>query len=117
MRVQLQGQALRLRIDEAELARLLAGETVTNATYWPDGDRGLQQLILGSDNGWHRADDGWRVTLADADVRALAARLPSREGLRVEIAGRDGTRLKVLFDVDVRDSTHRRFPGKIKPTS
>ena len=39
MKVQLQRQAVRLRVDEEELAQLLAGESVENLTRF-GGDRG-----------------------------------------------------------------------------
>lgn len=112
MRVQQQGQALRLRIDEAELASLLAGGTVENATRWPDGRDERQQLALAAQHGWRRGSDGWRMELADAAVRGLAAGLPSRDGLSFELAAPGGATLEVLFDVDVRDSVRRRRENK-----
>ena len=112
MRVQLQGQALRLRIDEAELATLLAGGVVENATRWPDGRDERQQLALAMQHGWRRGDDGWHMELADAAVRELAACLPSRDGLSFELTAPGGGALKVLFDVDVRDSVRQRRADK-----
>jgi len=112
MRVQLQGQMLRLRIDEAELAILLAGGTVENATCWPDGRDEQQRLALAAQYGWRRGDGGWRIELADAAVRELAARLPSRDGLSFELAVSEGRALEVLFDVDVRDSVRQRRINK-----
>lgn len=107
MRVQQQGQAVRLRVDEAELAQLLAGGTVENLTRWPDGRGEAQRVALGAAHAWQRGGDGWRMQLADADVRALAARLPSRDGLAFALDG-----LEVTFDVDVRDSARRLKAGK-----
>jgi hypothetical protein len=112
MRVQQQKQSLRLRIDEAELAGLLAGGTVENATRWPDGRTERQQLALASQLGWRRDDDGWHLALPDAAVRELAARLPSRDGLSFELVVPGGAALRVLFDVDVRDSVRQRHAGK-----
>lgn len=112
MRVQLQGQTLRLRIDEAELAILLAGGMVENAAHWPDGRNERQQLALGPQHGWRRSSEGWHVDLADAAVRELAARLPSRDGLSFELAVPEGRALAVLFDVDVRDSVRQRHTNK-----
>jgi hypothetical protein len=108
MKVQLQEQALRLRIDEAELARLLAGGTLENVTRWPDSRDERQRLAIATQHGWRRSDDGWQVELADAAVRELAARLPSRDGLSFELALPGGGALEVLFDVDVRDSVRQR---------
>lgn len=107
MRVQQQGQALRLRIDEAELAQLLAGEAVENTTRWPDGRVEAQCVALAEASGWQRTDDGWRVELPQAEVRALAGRLPSRDGLAFALDG-----LEVTFDVDVRDRARRMKEGR-----
>lgn len=112
MRVQQQGQSLRLRINEAELARLLAGETVQNETCWPDGQVERQQLVLAEHDDWHRHETGWRMALADADARDLALRLPSRDGLQRELPVPGGSTLCVLFDVDVRDSVRQRRSSK-----
>ena len=107
MRVQQRQQSLRLRIDESELARLLVGETVENAMRWPDGRVEVQRVALTEAAGWLRTDDGWRVQLPQAEVRALAARLPSRDGLAFALDGLD-----VAFDVDVRDSARRVMEGR-----
>ncbi|WP_049621205.1 hypothetical protein [Frateuria defendens] len=112
MKVQLQGQALRLRIDEAELAQLLDGAAVGNRTHWPDGRVERQQLALGEAPGWQRDGEGWRVVLNDGEVRAFAARLPSREGLPMTLPVPDGEALELLFDVDVRDSVRHRRGGR-----
>lgn len=108
MRVQQQSQSLRLRIDEAELARLLAGDAVQNETCWPDGRIERQRLALAEQLDWQRDGDGWRVTLPASEVHALAARLPSRDGLSWEIPVPGGEALRILFDVDVRDSARKR---------
>ncbi len=112
MRVQQHDQSLRLRIDEAELARLLEGGTVRNDTRWPDNHVQGQRIVLGLALAWQRDPEGWCVTLPEVEVRTLAARLPSREGLEFElpIAGHDG--LRIRFDVDVRDSARRRMARK-----
>jgi len=109
MKVQLQDQTLRLRIDEAELAQLLGGASVGNRTHWPDGSVESQQLALGDAHGWQRTGDGWKVMLADAEVRSFASRLPSRDGLEIALPVPGAEPLQLLFDVDVRDSVrHRR---------
>lgn len=112
MRVQTRDQALRLRVDEPELARLLAGEVVDNSTNWPDARVSHQRLVLADEHGWQRDASGWCLRLAASAVRQLAARLPSREGLSIELPVPDGEPLQVLFDVDVRDSARRRYPRK-----
>ncbi|GAB2561041.1 hypothetical protein ISP15_15780 [Dyella jejuensis] len=109
MRVQLEGQALRLRIDETELTRLLAGDAVENRTQLPDGQVEAQQVRLASCIAWRRHQAGWRIELPEAQVRALSERLPSRDGLQFELAVTDGHALQLLFDVDVRDSARKRL--------
>jgi hypothetical protein len=109
MRVQLEGQTLRLRIDEAELAQMLAGGIAENRTCLPDGRLEMQQVRLASQLGWRRDDARWCIDLPDADVRALSARLPSREGLHFELPTPQGDTLQILFDIDVRDSARKRL--------
>lgn len=118
MKVQFQQQSLRLRVDEDELARLLAGETVTDT------------LRLGTGAGWSlalRLNAGAAVISATAGdcqvalpidaVRELQARLPSREGVCFESsAGSHSVRLQL--DVDVRDSMRRRNAVRpLKPSA
>jgi hypothetical protein len=109
MRVQLEGQTLRLRIDEAELSHMLGGGVAENHTRWPDGRHDIQQVRLAPQLGWQRDDTLWRIDLPDTDVRALSARLPSREGLHFDLPTPDGGTLQLLFDVDVRDSARKRL--------
>lgn len=108
MKVQLEGQHLRLRIDEDELARLLAGDAIVaqtdfagcfrvNASLQADG-RALPAL---------EGDAGdWRFILPEDEVRALTARLPTRDGL-VWTLSSGPQLLELRFDVDVRDSARR----------
>jgi uncharacterized protein YhdP len=109
MRVQQQQQILRVRIQEAELASLLAGESVVNATRWPDGERQRQRVALGEKLTWQREPDGWCLSIPAAEVKALAARLPSKDGLAWSLADGEGPALDIRFDIDVRDSTRRRY--------
>jgi hypothetical protein len=108
MRVQLERQTLRLRIDETELAQLLAGGVAENRTCLPDGRTEIQRVRLGR-LAWQRDDACWHIELPDDDVRALSARLPSREGLQFKLSTQDGNDLQILFDVDVRDSARKRL--------
>ncbi|WP_233842117.1 hypothetical protein [Dyella sp. 2HG41-7] len=109
MRVQLEGQSLRLRIDEAELARLLSGDTVQNRTTLPDGRIETQGLRLTSKIAWRRDDATWLIDLPSAEVRALSERLPSRDGLQFSLPTPHDDALEILFDIDVRDSTRKRL--------
>jgi hypothetical protein len=114
MRVQLEGQTLRLRVDEAELAQLLSGSFVENRTQLPDGHVEVQSVRLANALAWGREDAIWNIDLPEADVRALGNRLPSRDGLHFHFQSSTAQILEVLFDVDVRDSTRRRLPKSIE---
>lgn len=109
MRVQLEGQSLRLRIDEEELARLLSGSSVDNRTGLPDGHIEMQQLSLAPRIDWQREGTVLHISLPEGDVRALSERLPTRDGLRFSLSTPGGEVLHVMFDVDVRDSVRKRL--------
>ena len=109
MKVQLEGQTMRLRIVEDELARLLDGDAVDAATSLSP------QVVL-----------HWRLLLcnieapsliADADVlcvrlsrdafKAFASARPRRDGLHFDWTDTGAEPLQVTVEIDVRDS-HRR---------
>jgi hypothetical protein len=108
MRVQWEGQSLRLRIDEEELARLLEGGSADNRTSLPDGHVEMQQVSLSHRIEWKREGMVRHICLPEADVRALSERLPTREGLAFSLSTPSGETLQILFDVDVRDSARKR---------
>lgn len=109
MKVQMQGQSMRLRIDETELSRLQAGQVVGNLTRFPGGAclclavrqvESLSPVLL-------TTDGGWRLDLPRGLLEPYVARLPCREGLRLDFPA-GGERLEVGFEVDVRDSVRIR---------
>lgn len=110
MKVQLQDQAMRLRLDEAELAQLRAGESVENLTrFGGNGGWGTAVSLHGGDQAV-LLDGGTycRLVLPREAVEALAGRLPCRDGLAFPLYLDDGTTLQLQFDVDVRDSVRQR---------
>jgi len=109
MRVQLEGQNLRLRIDEDELARLLEGGSVDNRTSLPDGHIEIQQLSLSPRIEWRRENTVLHIYLPEPAVRGLSERLPTRDGLQFALSTPSGETLQILFDVDVRDSARKRL--------
>lgn len=110
MKLQLQGQRMRLRLDEAELARLLAGEAIVNATELGTGLRCCQSLRLHADAqpSLQATPGEWHVGLPDAAVRDYVQRLPCREALEFALACDDNAVLMLHFEVDVRDSLQLR---------
>lgn len=105
MKVQMQGQALRFRIDEAELAALLAGAETVNRSVLPGGGTFVQALTLAERGGaaLECASGHWHLRLPRAEVEAYIGRLPCREGLEFRLE-----RVQLTFEVDVRDSVRKR---------
>lgn len=120
MKVQLQQQSMRLRVDEEELARLLVGESVENLTrFGGSGGWGVALSLHAGDQAV-LLDGGTfcRLVLPREAVEALAARLPCREGRGFGIALDDDSMLQLQFDVDVRDSVRQRgAQRRSKPAS
>ena len=111
MKVQMQGQSLRLRVDEDELARLLAGGAVDNATVaGPDALVRQRLRMVPGDFPTFEADAlAWSFGLPEAPLRDYVARLPCRDALEFVLPADDAP-LALSFEVDVRDSVRRRGP-------
>lgn len=115
MKVQLQTRRLRLRVDEAELATLLGGESIRltlvhgPAIHWTY----TVSLAAALDGVDLAAPAPARVSirLPHGAVQAYAATLPRRDALSFEIesSGQGADALeRVDFEVDVRDSIRAR---------
>jgi hypothetical protein len=115
MKLQLEGQNLRIRIGEEELARLLGGQAIEVVTQCADVFAVRCSLALTSVDAASLSGSpaDWRVALPEAEVRRHASVLPTRDGLHFVLPGaREEDNLQLLFDVDVRDSVRqRRKPG------
>lgn len=113
MKLQLHAQHVRLRLDEAELAVLLEGGEAANRTCFP-GTTFVQSLALADvqDAILDVASGNLRVQLPRSAIEAYCAQLPCRDGLEFLIAGeKDTGALRLVFEVDVRDSVRRRGPA------
>ena len=111
MKIQIEGQHLRVRIDEDELARLLAADAIEAHTRFADAFAiGFElQLIEAEVAKLTGQANAWSIALPEAAVREHAGRLPTRDGLRFVLPGRSAEgALTLLFDVDVRESVKRR---------
>lgn len=109
MKVQIQSQSVRLRIDENELAELLAGKWVTSRTDLGalGGFSCALQLHAGEQARLDGSVKALRFALPQEDVLALQQRLPCRDGLSYELPLQPRP-LHLQFDVDVRDSVRQR---------
>jgi len=114
MKLQLQGQRMRLRLDEAELARLLAGDTIVNATELGAGLHFFQWLGLhaGTAPILQATPGEWRLQLPEAAVRDYVGRLPCRDALGFELDMDGSAVVSLHFEVDVRDSLQVRGPRR-----
>lgn len=110
MKVQMQGQSLRVRVSEAELAKLQAGETADNLTRLPGGAMCRQEVGVVEDDepALVATRDGWTLHLPRALLGPYVARLPCRDGLVFRLPVDAGAELEVDFEVDVRDSVRSR---------
>ncbi len=120
MKLQVQGQSLRFRLDEAEFSALLAAQAITNHTRVA-GTGFSQTLQLGEVTQvlFDASVPGhWQLTLPRSAVAAYGEQLPCRDGLDFWLpgavdAGADG--VAITFDVDVRDSVRTRGVGNRRP--
>jgi len=113
MKLQIESQNLRIRIDEDELTRLLAGDTVQTRTAFADAFAigFFVRLTQDADATVSGTVDNWLIGVPESALRDHASRLPTREGLRYTLQGKSGAApLELLFDVDVRDSVRHRKP-------
>lgn len=114
MKLQIQGDSLRFRVDEAELAHLLAGEMLHNRTQIA-ADRHFSQTLgmhAGAKPLLQLLPETWQVLLPQDRLRDYVARLPCRDALVFELPMTDAVVLIVQFEVDVRDSLQVRGPRR-----
>ena len=111
MKVQVQRQALRVRVTEAELQDLLAGSALRLDLRF--GGQGMlaMELNTGPETSV-RPGDVWRLRLSETALRDYAGTLPRRDALVAALTGSGGEPLRLEFEVDVRDSVKVRGPRK-----
>ena len=113
MKVQLQGQHLRLRIDESELAALRTGTVLENVTRL--GAITWRQTLRQTNAMGPALDakaDACAIGIPRSLVDDYAARLPCREGLRLLLQSAEGVAIDFMLEVDVRDSIRTRGPKR-----
>ena len=106
MKLQLDGREIRLRLSEAELARLEADDAVQQAWPCPDGSHARCVLALVADAAeaccTGRLDD-LRIEMPRTAFLTFAAERPRRDGFGFACGA-----LQVNVQVDVRDSHRQR---------
>jgi hypothetical protein len=110
MRVQLENDTIRVRIDEDELGELLDDVALLGSTAF--GRAFIMRYSVDATEAATCELEGnaheWRLLVPRTQLLELKARLPSKDGLVFDIAGHDTVATTVLFDVDVKDSIKRR---------
>lgn len=107
MNIRFSEGALRCRIGQEELQRLLSGRAVTLDVAMP-GNRSfhtsVQPAIVGD---WQLQSDptGIWISIPRREVESLAQAVPSRSGIEHEFATANGTGVRVSLEVDMRDSS------------
>ena len=114
MKVQIQGQAVRLRIDEAELVRLQGGGRVENCTLLPGGLACTQgvELVEGACPEFSGTAQDWCLRLPRSVLVDYVGRLPCKDGLAFGLPTAGSGAVEFAFEVDVRDSA--RVRGKAR---
>lgn len=108
MKLQLQGQTVRVRLGEREATELLAGGEVKDATATALGSWS-RELALGDGAALSRTAAGaWRLVLPALEFRAFAAARPRRDGMDVKVPGPEGSELSVVIEIDVREGRRLR---------
>lgn len=112
MKVQLEGQTMRLRIVEDELARLLDGDAVDAATSLSPQVVLHWRLLLCNIEAPSliAGPDVLRVRLPRDDFAAFASARPRRDGLHFDWIDTGTDPLRVSVEIDVRDSHRRGVP-------
>lgn len=126
MDMKIDHQTLRVRISEAELRRLLDGESLRDATFGLQSECFARELSLSTDGAakfaWQSdgppAQQAWKITLPRVEVVALSQRLPSKEGLAFSWPAAEqahdpdtrAERLTVVLEVDLHEG---RRPDRV----
>lgn len=110
MKLQMHNDSVRVRIDEAELAALQAGERLSLRVGNVSPLFALQ-VVLG-DALSLQLGTRWRLVLPRAEIGRYVQTLPNRHALELPLPNA-GSALMLQFEVDVRDSlqvrgAHRR---------
>lgn len=107
MNVRFSEGCMRCRLSKADLDRLASGRAVILQVDLPRSHAfrlSLQPAVVG---GWRLQSDptGIWVSIPRAEIEALAAAVPSRDGIGETFPLANGNRVRLDVEVDVRDTT------------
>jgi hypothetical protein len=107
MNIRLAHNALRYRVTRSELDGLLAGRSLALEVSLPRNHAfrtSVRPALLG---GWQLESDptGMWLSVPRLDLEALAASLPSKEGIEHRFIDVKGSGLLVTFEVDLKDKS------------
>lgn len=114
MKCQIAAQTLRLRMDEAELERLLREGDVEDTTRFAPLLGHTRRLCLTDTGEPELRLEGATLTVALPRpwFEAFAAERPRRDGLAFEWPVSDAQLLRIVVEIDVRDSHRRSRTGR-----
>ncbi|MCB1561716.1 MAG: hypothetical protein KDI75_11595 [Xanthomonadales bacterium] len=113
MKLRVQEQCLRVRVDEEELKQLLQGRELALQLDFGATNRFGFRLSLHDGSHPDLQLDGlrWSLKLPARKVKDYAECLPTRDPLSFPISASPGGSAIVQFEVDVRDSLRHRRPS------
>jgi hypothetical protein len=105
MNVRFSDRAIRCRVRQAELERLLTGRAITLELCLPRDRRFRVNIRPAALDVWQLDSDptGIWLTIPRAELESLAQTLPRKEGIQHSFAASEGSVL-VKFEVDLRDT-------------
>jgi|CXWL01.1.fsa_nt_gi hypothetical protein len=112
MKLQLQGQQVRLRLSEADLAQLLANGRCTDSTWLSANSWWRRTLrLVDAQASFTHEGNAWEFALPRQAFEAFASERPRRDGYRAALAGGSGHAIELSVEVDVRDSRKHTLPN------
>jgi hypothetical protein len=107
MNIKFSDEAVRCRVSRGELERLLSGRAIALEVQLPRNHLFRANVWPGSMGGWQLESDptGIWITIPKTELQALAESLPTRDGIEQDFDTATDGKVKVSFEVDVRDQT------------
>lgn len=107
MNIKFSDDVVRCRVSRGELDRLLSGRAIGLEVPLPRNHLFRANVWPGAMGGWQLESDptGIWITIPKTELQALAESLPNRDGIEQDFDTATDGKVKVSFEVDVRDQT------------